>query len=44
MAQARYTHVSIFKEKTRELYVIGGRYYGDDSKAILSSCEKYSFK
>lgn len=38
MQQARYTHASIYQESSKSIYLIGGRFYGDDSKAILSSC------
>jgi hypothetical protein len=38
MSQARYTHVSIFSKQKNGLYIVGGRYYGDDSKGILTHC------
>lgn len=41
MNQARYTHAAtLFKEA---VYVIGGRYFGEDQEAILKGCERYSF-
>lgn len=41
MNQPRYTHASLFFKE--ELYVFGGRYFGEDDVAILSHCEAYSF-
>lgn len=42
MNQARYTHAALLYEE--QLYVFGGRYFGEDDVAILSHCEVYSFK
>lgn len=41
MNQPRYTHASLFYQNY--LYVVGGRFFGQDDVAILRSCEKYSF-
>jgi len=36
MIQARYTHTALYINK--HVYVFGGRFYGSDDEAILSSC------
>ena len=36
MKQARYTHCAVYHKGW--LYVLGGRHFGDDDQAILSSC------
>ena len=36
MHQARYTHAGLFYQQ--QIFVFGGRYFGDDDVAILSSC------
>jgi len=41
MNQPRYTHASLFY--LNYLYVIGGRFFGEDDVAILKTCERYSF-
>ena len=41
MNQARYTHAALLFEG--QVYVFGGRYFGDDEEAILKCCEFYSF-
>ncbi len=41
MKQPRYTHASILHNY--HIYVIGGRFFGEDQQAILHGCEKYSF-
>ena len=42
MLQARYTHSTLCVEDM--VYVFGGRFYGSDEEAILSSCEAYSIE
>lgn len=34
--QARYTHSAIYTNGS--LYVMGGRYFGEDDEAILNTC------
>lgn len=41
MKQARYTHSAIYVAERKAVYVLGGRYYGDDKEGILGCCEKY---
>lgn len=38
MKQPRYTHSSIYVADKKAIYILGGRYYGDDSEGILSNC------
>lgn len=38
MKQGRYTHSAIFYEGW--VYVLGGRYFGEDEQAILRNCER----
>lgn len=42
MNQPRYTHASTMFNHA--VWVIGGRYFGEDEEAILRTCERYSFE
>lgn len=44
MIQARYTHSTLHYPLKNAIYIIGGRYYGDDSQAILPHCEKFDIE
>lgn len=36
--QARYTHSAIYAHGS--IFLLGGRYFGDDNKALLDKCQK----
>lgn len=41
MINARYAHCALILNSN--LYVLGGRQYGDDEKGLLSACQRFDF-
>lgn len=42
MKQGRYTHAATYVDGY--VYVIGGRYFGEDHQALLNKCERLQIK